>query len=211
MSNHEDGSLRSSWDPSFIWPKSGPVEAPEWFPGSSCGRGLHGWQHGKGKPVWSSNLSNDVMMVVEVLRSDIVDLGGKVKFPKGNVIFTGTRAEVTTFMASKGHTGLVYGDLTVGDGETALVGDRGRAVAGNKGTAIAGNNGTAIVGAGGRAEVGFYGKASAGIGGTLVFHFPTRLLVGTATYSFTVSGKSFLPDVFYVCTEEGFIEECSDV
>jgi len=32
----------------FTWPKSGPVSCPDWDPAPKCGKGLHGWLHGRG-------------------------------------------------------------------------------------------------------------------------------------------------------------------
>ncbi|MGC4017524.1 MAG: hypothetical protein QM755_23865 [Luteolibacter sp.] len=89
----------------FPWPDAGPVEAPaEWNsawgpvpqkwrggfdPTVECGAGLHGLLWGKGS---YSFLNKDALakwQVVEVLKSEIVDFGEKVKFPRGVVLFTG--------------------------------------------------------------------------------------------------------------------------
>lgn len=36
----------------FIWPTAAgaEVEAPDWMPTASCGKGLHGWMWGPGRP-----------------------------------------------------------------------------------------------------------------------------------------------------------------
>lgn len=159
--------LRSAHNPNFPWPREGPVSCPDWDPTPRCGGGLHGWLWGKGDPdAWMFHPSH-AMLVVEVLKDDIVSLdnGDKVKFPKGTVVHCGSRESVTQFMADRGHVGITYGQMTVGDGETATVGDRGTAIAGNGGTAKAGYGGSALVGQGGTAKVGVCGIASAGDGG----------------------------------------------
>ena len=69
----------------FRWPESGPAEAPDWRPDAECGRGLHGllWGEGDGSLLdWSAGAK---WLVVEVEAADIIDLGGKVKFPRGVV------------------------------------------------------------------------------------------------------------------------------
>jgi hypothetical protein len=72
----------------FQWPKSGPVECPDWDESARCGNGLHG----------CSELSHDwdllnwdvkaKAQIVEVDKSLVVELGGKIKFPRGIVLET---------------------------------------------------------------------------------------------------------------------------
>ncbi|MFT4175967.1 MAG: hypothetical protein QM627_04870, partial [Luteolibacter sp.] len=86
-----DVNLRSYGN--FQWPESGPVKAPDWNPEPVCGGGLHGLLWGKGD---YGLLSSDFLakwMVVEVEKDSVVDLGDKVKFPEGNVIFVGSSAD----------------------------------------------------------------------------------------------------------------------
>jgi hypothetical protein len=72
----------------FRWPESGPVEAPDWAPVAECGQGLHGWLWGQGD--WSLKCKDDDArwIVVEVVKADVIDLAGKVKFPRGVVLAT---------------------------------------------------------------------------------------------------------------------------
>jgi hypothetical protein len=72
----------------FRWPESGPVEAPDWSPVAECGQGLHGWLWGHGD--WSLKCKDDDArwIVVEVVKADVIDLDGKVKFPRGVVLAT---------------------------------------------------------------------------------------------------------------------------
>ena len=178
----------------FQWPESGPVEAPDWNQEPICGGGLHGalWGEGNGSLFnWDGDAT---WQVVEVLEKDIVDLEGKVKFPRGNVIFSGDQQGATNFILANGVFGRAvigagvsnlspynhvlagykgtatagdYGKATAGFGGTANVGDWGTANAGEGGTATAGYNGTANAGFGGTATAGIWGKATAGDYGTV--------------------------------------------
>jgi hypothetical protein len=70
----------------FTWPESGPVEAKDWSPKPVCGQGLHGWLWGSGD--WSLKAKGEGIkwLVCEVEESTLVNLIGKVKFPRANVI-----------------------------------------------------------------------------------------------------------------------------
>ena len=82
-------------DPShkpFTWPESGPVEAPDWDPAPRCGGGLHGLLEGEGE--WD-RLDWGITaraLVLRVERGLLVDLGGKVKFPRAIVESVGSLA-----------------------------------------------------------------------------------------------------------------------
>ena len=79
---------------SFQWPRQGPVECPDWDPTPRCGGGLHGLPWGNGDWSLLSTAENAVWQVVEVDTASIVDIDGKKsKFPRGNVLFSGSRVE----------------------------------------------------------------------------------------------------------------------
>ena len=177
--------MTSSYDNNFKWPTEGPVSCDDWSPTPQCGHGLHGWLWGKGEPGAWNYYTTDVMLVVEVLKSDIVNLEGKVKFPRGNVVYCGDRQSVTTFMEERGHTEIMYGYRAVGDSETAesegarsvvragaygiaKAGFRGRATVGPDGLAIAGDGGKAVAGDRGTAVTGAYGEATVACGGRAI-------------------------------------------
>lgn len=84
----------------FQWPRSGEVEATDWKNTQDCGNGLHGWLWGVGDFSMKIGSHDRNWLVVEVKESDIVQLDGKVKFPKGNVIFCGGWAEAFSIVAS---------------------------------------------------------------------------------------------------------------
>jgi len=167
----------------FLWPTSGPVEAPDWNSINDCGNGLHGWLWGEGDPdacVWHRSPAAR-WLVVEVNAADVVDLDGKVKFPRGVVVFCGSRDEAISYMVANGgdryaiihrkvtrvdgHNIAVtgaYGTVSVGENGMAIAGRFGEASAGENGKASAKGEGVATVGVNGKAYVGNYGKASAG-------------------------------------------------
>ena len=119
-----DGSSRGG----FVWPKSGPVECPpqgadpgaHWDPYPKCGNGLHGalWGEGEGSFLdWSSDAR---WLVVRVLVADVVDLRGKVKFPRGWVEHCGDREGATRYLVEHGGAGraVIGVSLTGGDHST---------------------------------------------------------------------------------------------
>ena len=159
----------------FTWPKRGPVSAPDWDPAPRCGNGLHGLLWGEGAGGLLSFFPDAKWLVVEVLAKDIVQLDGKVKFPKGKVVHCGSRETATAYLAQRcsgrrivGGTATAgdYGVATAGYRGTATAGEGGTATAGDYGAATAGEGGTATAGEGGTATAGYRGTATAGVGGT---------------------------------------------
>jgi hypothetical protein len=152
----------------FRWPASGPVKALDWDPAPRCGHGLHGFLWGEGDGGLASWAEDARWLVVRVLATEIVDLGGKVKFPQGEVIFCGDRLGATTYIATHGGAGraIIGGTATAGVRGAATAGYHGTATAGDHGTATAADRGTATAGYGGTATAGVRGAATAGVGGT---------------------------------------------
>ena len=150
----------------FVWPESGPVSCLDWDPKPECGNGLHGWMWGVGDPdsgryVWHPQAK---WLVVEVEESEVVDLDGKVKFPRGNVVFCGGRTDAANYVWNDGGgpREVMFAEVRVGDGETVVVGRNGKAEAGDLGTARSGDEGVSLAGWGGTAVSGNNGKATAG-------------------------------------------------
>ncbi len=168
----------------FQWPdKIGAVvEAPDWKKDNKCGHGLHGWLFGQGDHGCSSTVgeADAKWLVVEVGLSDLIALGGKVKFPRCTIRHIGDRASATQFLIANepraAGVAVIGATLQAGDKElcqvgaygTATAGDEGTATAGDKGTATAGDEGTATAGDEGRgtATAGDKGTATAGDEGT---------------------------------------------
>ena len=166
----------------FQWPSEigADTTAPDWKANNKCGNGLHGWLHGYGDvgatDYWSNRDAK--WLVLEVPSSEIIDLGGKVKFPSATVRFIGSKSDAAEFILKNDQQAvadtiiglsLSVGDnrsVSVGDLGTAIAGDLGTAIAGKYGTASAGDLGSATAGDGGSAIAGNHGSASAGEYGT---------------------------------------------
>jgi hypothetical protein len=144
----------------FLWPESGPVFAPDWKAEAQCGNGLHGLLWGEGDAGHLSAAPDAKWLVVEVDAATVIDLSGKVKFPRGIVAFCGDRLGATTYLAANGGHGrsIAFGTATAGYAGTATAGDWGTATAGDAGTATAGARGTATAGDSGTATAGDAGE-----------------------------------------------------
>jgi hypothetical protein len=152
----------------FQWPRKGLVRAPDWSPEKVCGQGLHGLLWGDGDPSLLNWDESALWLVVEVDKSSIVDLGRKVKFPAGTVIFCGDAKGAGAIISAHAPAGtkVIHGTATAGDRGTATAGYSGTATAGDRGTATAGDIGTATAGDRGTATAGYSGTATAGDKGT---------------------------------------------
>src|SRR5579859_64560 len=86
----------------FQWPASGEVVAPDFEPTKECGCGLHGilWGIGECSLMQTSN-KDAVWLVAEVDDSTLIDLGGKVKFPRANVVYAGKMPGAFQLIAEK--------------------------------------------------------------------------------------------------------------
>ncbi len=158
----------------FQWPdKIGAVvEAPDWKKDNKCGHGLHGWLFGQGDHDCSSTVgdADAKWLVVEVVLSDLIALGGKVKFPRCTIRHIGDRGSATKFLIANepraAGVAVIGATLQAGDKELCQVGAYGTATAGDEGTATAGDEGTATAGNWGTATAGYKGTATAGDEGT---------------------------------------------
>jgi len=163
-----DAQMRSEHTPSFVWPTSGPVEAPDWDPDPDrdCGGGLHGLLWGCGNAWMLSSSSTSRWLVVAVDPADIAnpDAPGKVRFRAGEVVLVTTRAEAVAHLEANGAALLptVYGASTSGDRGTSTSGYRGRSTSGNGGTSISGDRGTSTSGNGGASTSGDHGTSTSG-------------------------------------------------
>jgi len=149
----------------FKW-QMGIVEAPDFKPTNECGHGLHGFLLGEG----DGNLANwDVKakwIVAEVDKDDVIDLEGKVKFPKCKVIFIGDRKEATDLIISKGGKAVIGSFVTSGDMGTSTSGDSGTSTSGYSGTSTSGDSGTSTSGYSGTSTSGDKGTSNSGDYGT---------------------------------------------
>jgi hypothetical protein len=139
----------------FCWPDSGPVSAPDWQPTAECGNGLHGFLWGEGDGSLANWSEDARWLVVSVQAETIIDLGGKVKFPSGEVVYVGDRKDATDFLRDNGGLGrLIIGStITGGDGSTITGGD-GSTITGGDGSTITGGYGSTITGGNGSTITG---------------------------------------------------------
>ena len=148
----------------FKWPAKGPVSCDDWSPEPSCGNGLHGFLKGEGDGSLANWADDATWQVISVREDTIVKIdSAKVKFPRGIVVHSGSKAVALAMIlaAYPGHA-VIGATITAGYKGTATAGYKGTATAGNKGTATAGYKGTATAGHYGQATAGYKGKATAG-------------------------------------------------
>jgi hypothetical protein len=124
----------------FQYPKSGEVFAPDWDGLPECGGGLHGLARGCGDGSLINWGSDGFALLLKVNSERIIDLQGKCKFERGEIVFCkkGGLSEAINLMKA------VYPDAPI-VGVFATAGDRGTATAGYGGTATAGYGGTLII------------------------------------------------------------------
>ena len=154
----------------FVWPESGPVEAPDWVADDKCGHGLHFLLPGQNTPgKW---YSNGKWLILEVedgdYRAGEGELSGKAKCRCCVVVHCGDRDSAMRYLAEHRSGGpWYYGTATAGDFGTATAGHFGTATAGHCGTATASHYGTATAGHFGTVTAGHHGTATAGYGGII--------------------------------------------
>ena len=186
----------------FVWPESGPVEAPDWNPKPECGGGLHGLLMGDGDGDLL-NWSDDAKWIVVKIIGEHVDLGGAVKFRRGHVVHCGARKSATDMIISLGAdpARVVGAFLTGGDRSTVTGGFRatvtggvGATVTGGRWSTVTGGYRStvtggymAIVTGGFRATVtGGYGSTVTGDDGSIVTGGNSSTVTGG--YESTVTG-----------------------
>ena len=145
----------------FKWPTKGPVKCDDWKPVKACGNGLHGFLWGEGDGTLASFDESAKWLVVEVLASEIVDLEAKVKFPRGTVVFCGSRFDATKYIAARAPNtvkAIIGGTSTSGYGGTSTSGYGGTSTSGYRGTSTSGDGGTSTSGDGGTSTSGDGGE-----------------------------------------------------
>ncbi len=150
----------------FQWPNEvgAVVEAPDWKKNYECGNGLHGWLFGQGDHGCSSSINEEgaKWLVVEVILSDTIALGGKVKFPRCTIRHIGDKASATQFLEENEQrakdVAVIGACRQVGEKSVVQVGALGTASAGNEGTASAGYKGTASAGEKGEIRIRYWDK-----------------------------------------------------
>ncbi len=208
----------SSYD-GFVWPTSGHVSCPDWEENQSCGNGLHGFLWGTGDASLLYTQEDCRWLIVEVDEEKIVNLGGKVKFPEGNVIKTyKSRDKAIKKMIKLGANpntimfGVVnsgnYGTSNSGDWGTSNSGDYGTSNSGYSGTSISGDYGKSISGDCGTSTSGSGGKVKTGNGGVVILgYYDTDLEQRSAIVGKVPS--ELKPNTWYTI-KDGKFKECDE-
>ena len=161
-----DGSTGRVYGKTFYWPKCGHVECLDWSPEAVCGGGFHAWIWHEslipdGRNVYAE-LDKSKFIVVEVEDSpeNLVRLGGKVKFRRGDVLghFDTIEDAVETYNLQPRRN-------QAGFGGKAESGPDGLSVSGKMGTSMAGDRGVSVSGFEGESRVLHYGTAVSGASG----------------------------------------------
>ncbi len=137
----------------FVWPKCGPVEAPDWKPTNECGHGLHGlpWGVGDGSLLdWSSDAR---WLVVRVstdkrnYRAGVGELAEKCKFRRGAVVFCGDRKAATDYLLAHGASDKpVVGCYKTGGNGAVLTGGYGAVLTGGDRAVLTGGDRAVLTG-----------------------------------------------------------------
>ena len=174
----------------FLWPESGLVEAPDWNPVAECGGGLHGCVWGIGD--WSLLRASDptaTWQVVEVPASEVVDLGGKSKFPRCWLVHSGGRTAALCLIAERRMVWMSgYASPVSSSGYASPVSSSGDdspvSSSGDDSSVLATGRNAAV------ATCGKRGRASAGPGGVIAiaYHDADGKALGFATGVVGVDG-----------------------
>jgi hypothetical protein len=135
----------------FTWPESGPVKCPDWVDDYQCGHGLHGlpWGEGDGNLLdWSDDAK---WLVVEVddhlIKHGQDDMLQKCKFPRGNVVFCGSRKEATDYLLAHGAADkAVVGCYKIGGDFSTLTGGDYSTLTGRNFSTLTGRNRSTLTG-----------------------------------------------------------------
>jgi hypothetical protein len=132
----------------FQWPMQvgAIVDAPYWNQRAECGQGLHGLKDGLGDASHLSGASDAVWWIVKA--DDAVDLGGKHKFPRCEVVALGDHATVTAALYALRPGPIHYLTLTGGNRATLTGGDDATLTGGDDAT-LTGGNGATLTGGNG--------------------------------------------------------------
>lgn len=179
----------------FVWPRSGPVEAPDWDPRPRCGGGLHALPWGVGNALLLDWSADAAWLVVRADEADVVRIDGlKVKFRRGEVVHWGDRKSATDYIIARGaDPATVIGAFITGGDWAKITGGYKAVVTGGYGAVVTGGHGAVVTG-------GEEATVTGGEGATLIcrWYDGNRHRVAVAY----VGENGILPDVPY-CVEKG--------
>ena len=165
----------------FQWPGVGAVAvADDWDEEPTCGGGLHGWLNGVGDAScqsWSKS-PDAKWLVLSVDTETLVDLGGKVKFPKAEVVHVGDKKSAGDVILATGFIGPVIGATVTGGDYATVTGGYGATVTGRDYATVTGGRRATVTGGYGATVTGRdYATVTGGYGATV-----------TGGYGATVTG-----------------------
>jgi hypothetical protein len=150
----------------FVWPTEigAEVECSDWSTEPICGQGLFGLLPGQNDPgVWY----DDLVLALLVETQTIVNLGGKVKFPRAQILFSGTNPETHAWLDANKLNGPWYDSTqTAGGDSTQTAGDRSTQTAGYRSTQTAGDRSTQTAGDDSTQTAGYRSTQTAGYDST---------------------------------------------
>ena len=163
--------LRSYND--FQWPEAGPVSAPDWQATEECGNGLHGFLWGQGDESLANQATDAKWLVVEADGSNVIDLGGQVKFSSGTVVFCGEAKGAAAYIQSNGGAGkkVMHATLTGGNGSTLTGGYLSTLTGGHHSTLTGGHHSTLTGGDHSTLTGGDHSTLTGGYGSCLLILF----------------------------------------
>ena len=196
----------------FKWPDSEKVTCEKWVAEKECGNGLHGFNKGVGNASLADYSEGNIWKVVEVSNNGLIDLGGKVKFKSGYVIYSGDLKTAAQIIKTVFPNEAVIGcTATAGYRGTATAGDSGTATAGDSGTATAGYRGTATAGDRGTATAGDSGTATAGDRGVLIITYYDNKKSSYKRKIALVGDNGIKPNVKYRLNDKAEFQEVKDI
>ena len=174
----------------FKWGGVGETTvAQDWAPTKECGNGLHGWLNGIGD-ISCQSISAEpgaLWLTLEVDTLDVIDLSGKVKFPRALTLFMGSMIEAAVIVAEKANEqGPVIGiTRSGGDRSTVSGGNRSMVSGGDRSTVSGGDDSTVSGGEGSTVSGGDRSMVSGGDSSTVSGGYRSTVSGG---YRSTVSG-----------------------
>ena len=133
----------------FQWPGVGAAAvADDWDASPTCGGGLHGWLNGVGDATcqsWS-NSPDAKWLVLSVDTETLVGLGGKVKFPKAEVVHVGDKKSAGDVILATGFIGPVIGATVTGGDNATVTGGYGATVTGGDNATVTGGDYATVTG-----------------------------------------------------------------
>ena len=132
----------------FVWPKSGPVTAPDWRDDFGCGGGLHFLLAGQNSPgTWYDGGKSLVLEVDDDdIRTGSGELLDKAKCRRCIVVFCGSHNDAIQYLVDRGSVGPWYMSVLTGGHGSVLTGGHGSVLTGGNGSVLTGGDRSVLTG-----------------------------------------------------------------